>query len=230
MGSRDFTRGEAQEIRKLLLRKTSAPSSEQRKIRVQLRRVYDFYSSDLGGPGFGVADFDQLVNRGTIRVSEDSSMPSETAEGSATKVTSHGRAGSDEAYVIDLCDELLKVKAIRQHRFDFLIGDTGTRLPVDAFYPSLDLVIEYHERQHTEPVKLFDQRITVSGVNRGDQRKLYDQRRREVLPDRGLALLEIAYSDLSHGARRRLARDRQQDREVVARMLQHWIGRHGEEG
>src|SRR5271163_234983 len=31
----------------------------------------------------------------------------------------------DESYVIDLCDRVLRLKANRQHRFDFLRGDSG---------------------------------------------------------------------------------------------------------
>ena len=48
----------------------------------------------------------------------------------------------DEDYVIDLCDEVLKEKALRQHCFDFLRGDSrkggkpGRKLPVDAYYES----------------------------------------------------------------------------------------------
>ena len=75
----------------------------------------------------------------------------------------------DESYVIDLCDLVLGQTALRQYRFSFLRGDPGASgrqasLPVDAYYPQLNLVVEYHERQHTEPVKLFDKRETVSGV------------------------------------------------------------------
>src|SRR5215211_1798560 len=33
------------------------------------------------------------------------------------------RAASDEAYVIDLCDEILGERALRQHRFEWLRGD-----------------------------------------------------------------------------------------------------------
>lgn len=39
----------------------------------------------------------------------------------------------DEHYVLGLCDELLGLYAARQHTFDWLRGDTGRRLPVDAF-------------------------------------------------------------------------------------------------
>ncbi len=95
---------------------------------------------------------------------------------------SRSRNLSDELYVIDLCDEILEEKGKRQHRFDFLRGDPGkhgrsTRLPVDAFYESQKLVVEYMERQHAESVPFFDRRLTVSGISRGEQRKRYDERR-----------------------------------------------------
>ena len=64
------------------------------------------------------------------------------------------RKTTDESYVIDLCDELLGITASRQHRFEFLKGDAGTKLPVDAYYKPLNLVIEYREKQHSEQVKI----------------------------------------------------------------------------
>lgn len=73
----------------------------------------------------------------------------------------------DEQYVLDLCDEFLGMKAVRQHCFPFLTGDPDLRgnrrpLPVDGFYPELRLVVEYHERQHKERVGFFDDKPTVS--------------------------------------------------------------------
>jgi hypothetical protein len=35
------------------------------------------------------------------------------------------RADSDEAYVLDLCDEVLGDRGSRQHRFDWLVGTRG---------------------------------------------------------------------------------------------------------
>jgi very-short-patch-repair endonuclease len=133
----------------------------------------------------------------------------------------------DEAYVVDLCDELLGQKALRQHKFAFLRGDAGTRLPVDAYYPDLRLVIEYREPQHTRPNLHFDKpdRLTVSGVHRGEQRALYDQRRRDVLPQHGIDLLEIAYDELSHNAKGRLVRDRASDLRILRQLLARWLAR-----
>lgn len=131
------------------------------------------------------------------------------------------RKDSDEFYVIDLCDEVLGAKASRQHKFDFLRGDgtSGRMLPVDAYYPEFNLVVEYRERQHTESVALFDKKATVSGVSRGEQRRIYDQRRRDVLPKHGIKLVEISYSDLKHDSRKRLVRDRQNDLAIIRKIF-----------
>ncbi|MDA0193563.1 MAG: hypothetical protein O2951_00695 [Bacteroidetes bacterium] len=135
------------------------------------------------------------------------------------KPSPSSRTNSDEAYVIDLCDEVLELKASQQHKFDFLVGDAGTKLPVDAYYESLNLVVEYREKQHTEPVKLFDQRQTVSGVSRGEQRQLYDQRRRDVLPENDIELIEISYEDFNYDNSKKIIRDNEKDLEVVKKLL-----------
>jgi hypothetical protein len=131
---------------------------------------------------------------------------------------------SDEKYVIDLCDEVLGKKALRQHRFDFLRGDSrtakpGRRLPVDAFYCELSLVVEYRERQHGEPVAIMDRRDTVSGCKRGEQRRIYDDRRRTELKSHGVRLLELDYSMFGHNSRKRLLRDRERDVSVIQSRL-----------
>ena len=126
---------------------------------------------------------------------------------------------NDENYVLDLCDAILKLKSKRQHRFNFLLGDAGTKLPVDAYYESLSLVIEYRERQHTEVVKFFDRRQTVSGVGRGEQRKIYDQRRRDVLPKHNIKLIEISFSDFDYDSRKRIIRNGLKDKEVIKNII-----------
>lgn len=61
------------------------------------------------------------------------------------------------------------------------------------FYPELNLVVEYKDRQHFEPLAFYDKdkEITVSRVSRGEQRRIYDQHRRDILPDLGIWLVEI---------------------------------------
>ncbi len=132
----------------------------------------------------------------------------------------------DQAYVIDLCDEILGEVGHRETRFDWLRGDArltraGAMLPVDAYYPNARLVIEYWERQHFEPIAHFDKpdRMTVSGVHRGEQRKRYDALREREIPANGLSLIIVKYSDLDVGRQGRLRRSVSQDRIVLQRIL-----------
>lgn len=115
------------------------------------------------------------------------------------------RADSDEAYVLDLCDEILGSRGLRQHRFEWLLGDlspkTGRRvkLPVDSFWPDESLVVEFRESQHFESTPFFDkpERITVSGVHRGEQRRRYDELRDSQIPEHGLKLVVIRTDDFA---------------------------------
>lgn len=126
-------------------------------------------------------------------------------------------------YILNLCDNLLGSKSLRQHRFPFLLGDSGVKLPVDAFYPDFNLVIEYHEKQHSEPVGFFDKKFTISGVSRGIQRAIYDQRRRDVLPDNGICLVEFSYSEFIYGRKRKLLREETKDSLVIQEKLQYFM-------
>ncbi len=132
-------------------------------------------------------------------------------------VLAGGRKNSDEQYVIDLCNEALGLRASQQHTFPFLLGDSGRPLPVDAYYQDLNLVVEYYERQHTEAVKLFDRRMTVSGVSRGEQRKIYDERRKTELPKHGIVLVILDYSDF--GTTKKLVRNHNADLQIVKNKL-----------
>jgi hypothetical protein len=144
----------------------------------------------------------------------------------ATRRTARSREASDEAYVIDLCDEILGEQSQRQYRFDWLLGDPGATggrvgLPVDAYYPDHGLVVEYRERQHDELVAHFDKpdRMTIGGVHRGEQRQLYDRRREDQIPAHGLRLIVIRADDLASDTRRRLRRDRETDLRSLRQLL-----------
>ena len=137
--------------------------------------------------------------------------------GGTISVTTDGR---DEAYIINLCDHVIGIAAQRQHRFPFLTGDPGKRgicrsLPIDAYYPALCLAVEYRERQHSEAVPFMDRRPTISGCSRGEQRRRYDQRRRVVLPQHGIRLVELDYRMFAHDSRKRLRRGVEADEAVI---------------
>jgi hypothetical protein len=129
----------------------------------------------------------------------------------------------NETYIIDLCDELLGLKAIRGHTFDALRGDPGKDgrrrfLPLDAFYPTLNLVIEYDERQHTETVAFFDKKNTISGIPRGEQRKKYDLIKRAYPAANQMHLVVFSFRDFKHTSAKRLCRVAA-DRDVIRRKL-----------
>ncbi|MGC5004780.1 hypothetical protein [Streptomyces sp. DT203] len=137
------------------------------------------------------------------------------------------RDDSDEAYVLDLCDEVLGATGERQHRFDWLLGDPGAngrrvRLPVDAYWLGHGVVVEYRELQHDQPMAHFDKPdiLTVSGVHRGEQRALYDARRDTLIPQNGLRLVVIRPADLDGDSRGRLRRSRDADLATVRRILE----------
>ncbi len=133
---------------------------------------------------------------------------------------------NDEAYVLLLCDYVLNRHSSRQHRFDFLVGDPGkngkcVKLPVDAYYEDLKLVIEYNEYQHYQLIEFFDKphRMTISGVHRGMQRKLYGERRQKVIPENGLQLVDISFRDFQYDGRNRIKRDLWYDVSILRKIL-----------
>ena len=217
-GKATFTNEEANEIIALIRQKVLAAQPEQKRLRDKIRKI-GFYASDFAiGGGYDENDFLSVV---TINGRQLSAVPKTDVPAMSTRVLVKPAQenGKDETYVIDLCDEVLGIKAIRQHRFPFLKGDGNSLLPVDAYYPAHSLVVEYREHQHTEAVAFFDRRQTVSGMSRGDQRKLYDQRRRDILPQHGIRLVELNYSDFEHKSSKRLMRERAKDLQVVKKMI-----------
>lgn len=97
-----------------------------------------------------------------------------------------------------ISDTLGGVEYIENYRFDFLRGNPtpkrpkGVTLPVDAYYPTHKVVLEFRESQHYGDRFAFrDGRITATGETRKEQRKKYDKKREELLPANGIKLLII---------------------------------------
>lgn len=135
------------------------------------------------------------------------------------------RAKSDEKYILDLAAEVLAEPDYRwQHRFPTLLGDPGQDgrrrpLPVDGYYPRHQLVIEYWEKQHSAPVPIMDEGPTVSGISRGHQRRLYDQRRQVWAMANGLRFVILDYRGFETDQQGRIQRDPARDRQIVADAL-----------
>lgn len=141
---------------------------------------------------------------------------------SRTPATPGGHRG-DQVYVTDLVARLLADEPMREHRFQWLQGDTGYLLPVDAYFPGHKLVLEYRERQHLaerpDSFGLWDRRMTVSGVNRREQRARYDRLREAEIPRHGLTLVVINADDLTVDRRGRLLRNERADLDALQRVL-----------
>lgn len=219
-----FTIAEAKQIEALIEEKLQSSADKQKGIRKKIRNL-GFYASDYDvSRGYTVADFHRVVN--IIGVSKMEIQPPSVEKPTPKEIKSAVKKNitNDETYIIDLCDEVLKLKAIRQHRFDFLRGHTGAKLPVDAYYPSVPLVIEFHEKQHTEEVGFFNKRITATGINRGEQRKQYDDLRRSEIPKHNIQLIIFDYSDFACNTSKRLLRDKEEDIKVIMQKLKSFQG------
>jgi len=127
-------------------------------------------------------------------------------------------------YVIGLLSEILGEEPEREKWYDWARGDvspkTGKRkpLPFDAVWESRRLIIEIDEDQHRQPNTLFDKphAVTVSGVDRGQQRPLYDARKRSAARRHGYRVVEIDWERRPPPERR----DRETDLEKLRLLLE----------
>ena len=225
-GTYTFTVEQHAHLVDLVRQLEKADKSEKRRIRDKIRKIGLYWSMVAPGRDYTVENLQRLFDIGILKVigvdqhkKQDISMIVKTKRELPCNIdlVKKNRQSSDEHYVIDLCDEVLGLKASRQHRFDFLKGDTGVRLPVDAYYSELNLVIEYYESQHTESTPFFDKKQTASGVSRGEQRRIYDQRRRDILPQHGIKLIIISYTDF--GYTKKIKREHMADKETIKCIL-----------
>jgi hypothetical protein len=109
-----------------------------------------------------------------------------------------------QRYETGLLEELLGPAEVEK-RFDWARGDSrdpsrpGVPLPFDAVWEQRKLIVEVDERQHGEPVRFFDKPdvITVSGVHRGEQRRLYDERKARLATEHGYTVVRVPTSILA---------------------------------
>lgn len=133
----------------------------------------------------------------------------------------------DQRYVTELLAELLGPPEVEK-RYDWARGDSrdpsrvGVMLPFDAVWEERRLIVEIDERQHGEAVAFFDKpdRLTVSGVHRGEQRKLYDERKVRLAREQGYTVVRVPTSALARLGRR-VAHDRQNDKRVLRELLRN---------
>tara|TARA_R110002051_G_scaffold88673_2_gene156193 strand:+ start:1651 stop:2394 length:744 start_codon:yes stop_codon:yes gene_type:complete len=132
---------------------------------------------------------------------------------------------SDEYYLVNLCDELLEQKASRKHTFDTLVGNLHkkgkgrTKLPLDAYYKDLKLVIEFFEEQ--EEGKELDEAEQA----RMAQIQYYDKLKKKSILKKELRYLVIKYASFDCDEAGKLVRDTDKDKRILKGMLKDFIGK-----
>ncbi len=170
----------------------------------------------------GIDTYWYIVREGAQYVSKDVALPESKKEKARLK-----RVNSDEYYLIGLCNELLNEKASHQHTFKFLLGDfhrdgvTRTALPVDAYYAKLNMVIELFEKE--DSTSLEEEKNTISGVKRSEQRKRYAQRKRDVLKEKEIHLMEMDYDEFECDKENKLVRNKEADVIILKEILKGYL-------
>jgi hypothetical protein len=141
------------------------------------------------------------------------------------------RANSDEVYIMGLIDGLLNETGSRKHTFDYLLGDlhknneTRTELPIDLYYANLNLAVEITE--HPDKKKNIpaskEEKSTVSGMTRAEQRLKYKNRKKVILTKKDKVFIEIPLKDFDVNASMKLLRDKGNDERVLRGLLSDFI-------
>jgi hypothetical protein len=108
--------------------------------------------------------------------------------------------GKTAKYVLNLIDVILGAGE-REKCFEWAQGDPSPltkrtkRLPFDSVWEARKLIIEIDEDQHAQATPFFDKphKITVSGVHRGEQRAIYDRRKRAAAKKNGYKVVAIPW-------------------------------------
>jgi hypothetical protein len=122
-----------------------------------------------------------------------------TEEPNAKQKRALERSNSDEVYILGLIDELFNETGSRRHTFDDLLGDlhqngeTRTELPIDIYYAKFKLALEIveHPGKKKNTIESKEEKLTVSGITRAEQRLKYQKRKKIVLTQKDISFIEI---------------------------------------
>lgn len=130
---------------------------------------------------------------------------------------------SDEYYLVALCDNLLGQQASRKHTFDSLVGNLHkrgkgrTKLPVDAYYEDLKLVVEFYKT--TEDLANLDEEEQA----RISQIKYYDDLKKKAVLKKELSFVTINYTSFKTDQNHKLIRDTTSDKQILTKALAAFI-------
>ncbi|MEP4781263.1 MAG: hypothetical protein ABJZ18_09830 [Algibacter sp.] len=130
---------------------------------------------------------------------------------------------SDEFYLVNLCDELLEQEASRKHTFETLVGNLHkrgkgrTKLPLDAYYENLKLVIEFSRQEED-----FDA-LDKKGQARMIQVQRYNHLKKKAIIQKDLRLIEISYATFECDDANKLIRNIENDKLVLKDILKDFL-------
>ncbi|QHI36909.1 hypothetical protein IMCC3317_22790 [Kordia antarctica] len=130
---------------------------------------------------------------------------------------------SDENYLLNICDELLGQEASRKHTFDTLVGNLHkrgkgrTKLPVDAYYKELKLVMEFF--QQNKPFEELDEKEQA----RITQIKYYDELKKEAVLAKSFRYMKINYAQFECDEANKLIRNTENDTLVLKEILKDFL-------
>ena len=93
--------------------------------------------------------------------------------------------------------------------------------PLDAYYSEKNLVIEFLDKSNSESIN--QDKMTISGVTRAEQRDIYRKRKQGVLRANDINLIEIDYARFDCDAEQNLSRHRENDLKLLREILKHYI-------
>ena len=141
------------------------------------------------------------------------------------------RSNSDEIYIMGLLDGLLNETGSRKHTFEYLLGDyhqngkTRTKLPIDLYYANLNLALEIveHPEKRKNAIESKEEKMTVSGLSRADQRLKYFYRKKNTLTNKDKAFIEIPLENFEVDDAFQLTRNKENDERELRTLLSNFI-------
>lgn len=130
---------------------------------------------------------------------------------------------SDEFYLVNLCDELLEQKASRKHTFDTLVGNLHkrgkgrTKLPLDAYYKDLKLVIEFKRKNEILDESDSKEQARITQISR------YDALKKKAILKKDLRLMVINYASFECDDTNKLIRNTSHDMLVLRDLLKDFL-------
>jgi hypothetical protein len=133
---------------------------------------------------------------------------------------------------MELIDGLLDAKGSRKHTFEYLLGDlhkngkTRTELPIDLYYADLKLALEIveHPGKKKDPSIISkEEKLTVSGMTRAEQRLRYFNRKKTTLTKKDKFFVEIPLEKFLVDDSMKLVRNQEKDETVLKGLLSAFI-------